>query len=203
MSTQAKILNLLNRQPHTIIELADALGVTRNSAYIQITKLEAAGLIHKKAQRKSTNAGKPAYEYQTAQGSEDTFSQAYKPLIGSIVEVLEREIPLKERKKLFSKAGIEMAVKAGLSGSGDFESNLDRALDILNELGAMAEVTQVDGQLILSSHSCPVATSVRADVETCNLVSAFLSEATSSNVTSQCKKEGNLICQFAIDCPAQ
>ena len=203
MSTQAKILNLLNRRAYTVIELAQALGMTRNSAYLQVTRLEAAGLIEKKEQRRSDLAGKPAFEYQTAVGSEDTFSQAYKPLIGSIVEVLEKEVPLARRKKIFAKAGEEMAVKAGLPGDGDINRNVELAVNVLNSLGALAEVEEQDGQMVLSSFSCPVATSVRADTETCNLVSAFLSKATSCEVMAQCKRQGNLVCQFVIRHPSK
>ncbi len=200
MSTQAKILNLLNRQPYTVIELANALEITRNSAHLQIAKLEASGLIQKMDRRRVESAGKPAFEYQIVEGSEDTFSDAYKPLVGSIVEVLEQEMSLEGRKKIFHKAGVEMAIKAGLTGSGDAKSNLDRAVAVLNSLGAMAEVEETGDHLTLSSFSCPVAASVRADTQTCNLVAAFLGKATSSRVVSKCKKEGNLICQFAIHC---
>ncbi|MCW8884565.1 MAG: ArsR family transcriptional regulator [Motiliproteus sp.] len=199
MATSKKILNLLNRQPMTVSELSEILSITRNSTHLQLTRLEAAGQIRRKAQRRSESAGKPAYEYELIEGNEDVNSQAYKPLNDSLLETLAGELPDQERRKLLRKAGRLMAQKAGLKPQGDVIQDLTKAVDVVNELGAMAEISSNDSNYLVTSYSCPVATSVRCDSETCSLVAAFFSEATDRNVISTCQRQKRLVCQFELE----
>ena len=175
MTTSNRIINLLNRDSMTVAELATELGITRNSVHLQITRLEAAGLLERLQQRRSNNAGKPAYEYRTVAGSEDTYSSAYKSVLESLMQVLAVELPIERRQLLLQQAGQLLARNAGLQPAGNIDTDLKHAVDAVNSLGAMAEITDNDNHLIVTSYSCPVATSVRSEPETCSLVAAFFS----------------------------
>jgi len=198
MTTPNKIMNLLNRRAMTVIELAAELGITRNSVHLHITRLEAAGLLERIQPRRTSNAGKPAYEYRLRAGSEDTYSSAYKPVLESLMQVLALELPLKHRQKLLRQAGQALARNAGLQPVGIIETDLKQAVDAVNTLGAMAEITCEEERMLVTSYSCPVASSVRSEPQTCSLVAAFFAEATGQTVTSKCWHECRLVCQFEL-----
>ena len=198
MTTSNRITNLLNRRSMTVAELATELGITRNSVHLQITRLEAAGLLERVQQRRSNNAGKPAYEYRAVAGSEDAYSSAYKSILESLMQVLAVELPIERRQLLLQQAGQLLARNAGLQPVGNIETDLRQAVDAVNSLGAMAEIADNKTCLTVTSYSCPVATSVRSEPETCSLVAAFFSEATGKAVVSKCWHECRLVCQFEV-----
>ncbi len=91
MDTAQKITDLLNRDPATVTELATALGISRNSAHLQVTKLEAAGIIEKYLPDTKSGVGKPAHRYRVKPGGEDAFSSAYKSILVGLIEILGTE----------------------------------------------------------------------------------------------------------------
>ena len=103
MNTPQKIINLLNQNPLTVSQLAEVLGISRNSVHLQVTRLEASGTIEKCLERISDGAGKPATQYRTAVGGEDTYSTAYKPIVDAMLSAISEDFPEKQRLKLLKK----------------------------------------------------------------------------------------------------
>ena len=199
MSTSTKIINLLNRKAWTVNELAEKLSISRNAAHLQISKLEALGVIEKNMQRHPTGAGKPAYEYCTVAGKEDTYSSAYKPLLDVMMQTMGDDLTAKARKRLFENTGRALAISAGLKSSTDLKKDVKKALKAVNELGAMAELTCKDKKNYISCYSCPVATLVHTEPLTCQLVAAFFSEATEGKISVKCSRDKTVICGFLIE----
>lgn len=199
MTTPHKITNLLNRKPLTINELAMELGISRNSVHLQVGKLEAAGIIEKRNRSQSSGAGKPAYYYRTAGGSEDSFSAAYKPVASGLIETISKDLPESERVKLLEKAGRSMARSAELSPTADFYNDIQKSVDAANALGAMAELTAKKKKPYVSCHSCPVASLVHTDPLMCRMVAAFFSEATGKKVSVKCKHDRAVVCGFSFE----
>lgn len=198
MPTAQKILNLLNRRAMRVSELAAALGVSRNSAYVQIAKLEATGAVDKIRPEATSTVGKPAFQYRTASRHEDTFSAAYKAVIGSLVEAIGDRLPEPARIELLEEAGRLLADAAGLASTTDFDSDLQRALDAVNALGAMAEVAGSEPPPTIRCHTCPIATLVHKDPTLCHLVASFFSAATGRPVAVQCRRDRTVVCGFSF-----
>jgi len=196
MKTTNKITNLLNKKPFTIQELATELGISRNSVHLQIRKLEAAGVVEKLAQRMSASAGKPAYQYRTSVGQEDVHSSAYKPVLDMLVKTIGEDLSDARRLKLFEETGRSLAKASGLKPGDDLRADIQKSIDAVNSLGAMAELTATGSSTSISCHSCPLATLVHHEPMTCCLVAAFFSEASGQDVSVECRKEGTVVCRF-------
>ena len=199
MGTENKITDLLNRQPLTIPELAEKLGISRNSVHLQVRKLEAAGAIEKQDLRMSSAAGKPAFQYRTTAGGEDVHSSAYKPVLDSLVKTISANLPQKDRLKLFENAGRSMAQASGLSPGDDVNESIRKSVEAVNALGAMAEMTTKGKNCYVSCHSCPVATIVHHEPMTCHMVAAFFAEASGKKVSVECKRNGTVVCGFKFN----
>ena len=199
MTTAQKITNLLNRKERTINELATDLGISRNSVHLQVGKLEAAGIVEKFERDKPAGAGKPAYRYRTVAGSEDSFSSAYKPVLSGLIQVISTDLPESARRELLEKTGRTLARDAGLEPTQNFGVDLQKSIDAVNALGAMAELKRKQNEAYVSCHSCPVATLVHADPLVCRMVAAFFSEATGKRVCVQCRHQGSVVCGFSFN----
>ncbi len=203
MQTAQRILNLLNRKPLRVSELAEALGISRNSAYVQVTKLEAAGVIEKlrpasHSSETPSTVGKPAFRYRTAARHEDTYSAAYKTVLTSLIDTLGTRLDEEARRELLEQAGRHLAGAAGLAPTADFASDFQRALEAVNGLGAMAEDASVDDTPSIRCHTCPIATLVHKEPAMCSLVASFFSAATDRPVTVRCQHERTVVCGFSF-----
>lgn len=199
MTTSHKITNLLNKNPLTINELSLELGISRNSVHLQVSKLEAAGIVEKFQRNEASGAGKPAYCYRTVAGNEDSFSSAYKPVLAGLIQTIRDDLSEKERVHLLERAGYALAQSAGLNAGDSFDEDINKALDTANTLGAMAELNQTDDGAYVSCHSCPVATMVHTDPLMCRMMAAFFAQATGKQVEVKCRREGALVCGFAFE----
>jgi len=196
MGTTNKITDLLNREPLTIQELATELGISRNSVHLQIRKLEAAGIVEKQEQRMSNTAGKPAYRYRTTAGNEDVHSLAYKPVLDTLVYTISADLPDAVRLDLFENTGRSLAQANGLQPGSNVRADIQKSVDVVNSLGAMAELSHDGNTNYVSCHSCPLATLVHHEPMTCCLVAAFFAEASGRKVSVDCKREGTVVCGF-------
>lgn len=196
MGTSSKITDLLNRAPLTIQEIATELGISRNSAHLQVRKLEAEGVVEKQELRMSKSAGKPAYQYRTTAGNEDAHSLAYKPVMDILIQTLSADLPENKRRELLENTGRALARTNGLQAGGNPATDIQKAVNTVNSMGASAEFTSKGKTNYVTCHSCPVATMVHREPLTCQMVGAFFSEATGRKVTVQCKKNGTVVCGF-------
>ena len=199
MSNTSKITNLLNQQALTINELALELGISRNSVHQQVTRLEAAGTIVKLQQRPADGAGKPAYQYKIAAGKEDIHSEAFKPVLNALIQSISEDLPEKSRLHLLEKAGRTLARESGLQPTSTLETDIQKSVEAVNALGAMAEVKSDSDHYNISCFSCPVATLVHKEPMTCKLVAAFFSEACGKSVTVRCRRSDTVVCGFSIE----
>ncbi|MFK7995818.1 MAG: helix-turn-helix transcriptional regulator [Granulosicoccus sp.] len=196
MGTTNKITDLLNRSPLTIQELATELGISKNSAHVQVRKLEAAGVIVKHEQRHPNGAGKPAYQYKTSAGHEDVHSTAYKPVLDVLMQTISTDFPEKGRLQLLEKTGRSLAKASGLQPGPNLTVSIQQSVDTVNSLGATAELTKKGKNHYVVCHSCPVATLVHKEPLTCHMVASFFAEASGREVSVQCKKNGTVVCGF-------
>jgi len=199
MSTTQKITDLLNREPLTVIELATRLGISRNSVHQHVTRLHAAGVLVLMPDRAPEGAGKPARQYRTAARNEDFHSEAYKPVLASLIQTISTDLTAKQRVNVLENTGRALAQAAGLEAKGNLKTDIQKSVDAVNSLGAMAELEQEGNNFRITCFSCPVASLVHSEPMTCRMVAAFFSEASGKQVTVDCRKDETVVCGFNFE----
>lgn len=193
------MVNLLNRKAWTVNELSKELNISRNSVHQQMMKLEANGIVQKFPRAPTGVAGKPAFEYRTVAGREDTGSTAYKPLLQVLLQTINEKLSAKEKRNLLVQAGKNMSDASGCTPSGDLKADIETSLAAVNSLGAQAELVEEDGIKKVQCFSCPIASLVHAEPMACQLVAAFFSRSTGRQVTIQCEHRETVVCGFRFE----
>jgi predicted ArsR family transcriptional regulator len=201
VSTKSDILSLLQREPLTVEQLCERLGVTRNAVNVQIKRLEAEGLVRSGELRRRGELGKPATPYEAAPGSEDVASRAYRVFLLSLLGVLKEELGESVLGEMLERTGRRLAREAGLAKPADFETGLRAAMAAADALGASTEAIVQPGGVMVRNYSCPVGTAVRGEAGVCRALASFFSEATGRPASVHCMREGRLICQYLIKRP--
>ena len=75
---------------------------------------------------------------------------------------------------------------------------LEAAINILNELGGLAELEQQDETYIIRGYSCPLATAVPSHPEVCGLAASLLAKLVGVPVLEQCECGEKVGCRFVI-----
>lgn len=198
MTTRDKILKLLREQPRTITELAEHLNLARNAISVQIDRLTADAIVLKGEIRQSESAGKPAREYLIAPGTEDQGSSAYQPFVESLLKTLPGHLDQKQRKLLLENVGRNMAKDVGFSNEGKLKQRIEKAIAVVNHLGATAELEEEKSNIVVKNISCPLASAVRSEPCVCDAVAAFFTEATGAKTKADCHYGEKLVCRYVI-----
>lgn len=199
MATREKILAAVQRQPLTVAEICEKLGVTRNAVNVQLKQLEASGLARAAATRQGVGAGKPAVVYEATVGSEDVASGAYRPFLLGLLAVMREKMSADALAELLDATGRQLAREAGLANPPDFDSGLRAAMAVADSLGATTETAPHEKGVMVRNYSCPVASAVRSESCVCRAIAAFFSEATGRPATEMCLRKGRVICQYLIE----
>lgn len=198
MTTKNDVLRALQREPLTVVQLCEHLGVTRNAVNVQLKQLEAEGKVRRSSALQTGSPGKPAVIYEAAPGSEDSASGAYRVFLLGLLATLGKQLSGQQLETVLEETGRRLARENKLPVSADFNKNLAQAMAIVDALGANAEAV-ADGETVLvRNYSCPVAGAVRESPCVCKAMAAYFSEATGRPVTEECLREGRLICQYRI-----
>jgi predicted ArsR family transcriptional regulator len=198
VTTKSDVLTALQREPLTVVQLCELLGVTRNAINVQLKQLEAEGLVHRSSQLQSGTPGKPAIVYEAAPGSEDASSSAYQVFLLALLATLGNRLNRKQLEDVLAETGRSLARENGLPASADFRANLAQAMAIVDALGANTEAVADGDAIMVRNYSCPVASAVRETPCVCKAMAAYFSEATGRPVSEHCLREGRLICQYRI-----
>src|SRR5688572_13213377 len=101
-TTKGKILIMLCRAPHTVVELADQLRVTRNAVRAQLERLERDGLVAKAGARPGVR--RPHVEYELTTEALGLFPRAYEPALTHLVNVLSDRLRPSTTRALLREA---------------------------------------------------------------------------------------------------
>jgi predicted ArsR family transcriptional regulator len=194
-STRDKILTLLRRASRTVEELAQALELTDNAVRAHLTVLERDGLVQQSGRRRSSS--KPATVYDLTPTAEELFSKAYGPVLRQLLEELNERLPTEEVEAVMRAAGRHLAATWPVP-SGEVRTRLERAVDVLNELGGLAELERRDGTYAIRGYSCPLAAVVPGHPEVCHLAASLLTELVGMPVQEQCDRGEKASCCFVV-----
>lgn len=196
-STRGRIVRLLRRDNHTVEELAQALDLTDNAIRAHLVTLERDGLVQQRGIRRGSS--KPASVYGLTAQAEALFPKAYDQILDHVLAVLGERMSAGEIETLLREAGRRVA--SGWSvPSGDLRMRLEAAVEVLNELGGLAELEQGDDQYCIRGYSCPLAAAVTDHPEVCHLAETLLSQIVDAPVQERCVHGDTSHCLFVVPC---
>ncbi len=194
-STRGRIVLLLRRAGQTVEELAQALNLTDNAVRAHLTTLERDGFVRQQGERRG--GGKPAYVYQLSPDAEQLFPKAYGPALRQLLEVLNEDMTPGEVEALMRRTGQRLAAGWQLP-IGDLDSRLQKAIEVLNELGGLAELEKRDGIYYIHGYSCPLAAVVPGHPEVCHLAETMLTELVGMPIQQCCDGNVEAHCCFKV-----
>lgn len=150
--TRRAILNLLKRRDSSVSELSSQLGLSQTATRQHLFILERDGLITETSVK--GDLGRPKILYSLMEKAEELFPKLYPELTKWIIsDMIERE-GAESVRALMGRLGTKQAsfYKNRVRGDRDVES----VVNILNELGAFAEVEPAGDKTLLKVCNCPL-----------------------------------------------
>jgi predicted ArsR family transcriptional regulator len=197
-STRGQIVTLLRRSNRTVEDLARALDLTDNGVRAHLAVLERDGIVRQRGSvRRSSGGGKPAYVYELTQEGEDLFPKAYEPTLRRLLEILSDQLGPEESEALLRSVGRRLAEERSTRANGA-QARLETAVEVLNELGGLAELEERDGAVVIRGYSCPLAGVTPDHPEVCRMAEALVAEVAGVSVHEHCDRGERPRCCFEI-----
>jgi predicted ArsR family transcriptional regulator len=197
-TTRGRVVQLLRRAGRTVEELAQVLELTDNAVRAHLATLERDGLVQQLSLRRG--GGKPAAVYGLTAEAERLFPKAYGPLLRQFLDVLAERVPPETLEQIAREVGHRVARPQAGRG-GDLPARVDRALDLLRELGGLVELGERDGSPVIRGYSCPLAAALPGHPEVCRLAEAMLEDVIGAPVRERCERGDPPRCAFEIGSP--
>jgi predicted ArsR family transcriptional regulator len=77
-------------------------------------------------------------------------------------------------------------------------ARLKTAVEVLNELGGLAELEERDGALVIRGYSCPLAGVTPEHPEVCRMAEALVAEVAGVSVQEHCERGERPRCCFEV-----
>src|SRR5215213_6325282 len=197
-STRGRIVTLLRRSSRTVEDLARALDLTDNGVRAHLAILERDGIVRQRGSvRRGSSGGKPAYVYELTVEAEDLFPKAYEPTLRRLLDVLSDQIGPEESEALLRSVGRRLAEEHYTQADG-VHARLEAAVEVLNELGGLAELEERDGTVVIRGYSCPLAGVTPDHPEVCRMAETLIAELAGVSVHEQCDRGERPRCCFEI-----
>jgi predicted ArsR family transcriptional regulator len=198
-TTRGKVVALLRRGGMTTDQLAQALGLTDNAIRAHLATLERDGVVQASGERRDGRVGKPATIYHIAPDAEPLFSRAYIPFLTSLLAALGERLSREELENLLAAVGSHLAATVRRP-SGDLRQRVRAASKLLNDLGGLSSVDEIDQgrRYVIRSRGCPIGLAVSERPEVCEAIVTLLSKMTGADVRSCCQRSGRPSCCFEV-----
>jgi predicted ArsR family transcriptional regulator len=118
-------------------------------------------------------------------------------VLDRLLESLGQRLPVEVLEEVVRDAGRRMALERPLPRGGVRERAVAAAA-VLDELGGLAEVREVDGLLLISAWTCPLAAVVPGHPELCRLLEALLADIVGAPVRERCDRREPPRCSFEV-----
>jgi predicted ArsR family transcriptional regulator len=198
-STRGRIVTRLRRSNRTVEDLARALDLTDNGVRAHLAVLERDGIVRQRGsvRRSSGGGGKPAYLYELTQEAEELFPKAYEPTLGRLLDVLSERLGPEGSEALLRSVGRRLAEEHSTRADGG-HARLETAVEVLNELGGLAELEERDGALVIRGYSCPLGGVTPEHPEVCRMAEALVGEVAGMTVHEHCDRGERPRCYFEV-----
>jgi predicted ArsR family transcriptional regulator len=196
-STRGRIVRLLRKARQSVNDLASSLGLTDNAVRANLARLERDGLIEQAGSRPSFR--KPESVYDITPAAEQLFAKAYAPVLATVLRVMESHLDERELDAQLREVGRQLAAPH-LEALAKLqpEERGTRTLEILEQLGGLAELEQRDGGLFVRGFGCPFSQVVAQHPKLCIVAEAMVGELLGRPVTEQCERQGRPRCCFVV-----
>jgi predicted ArsR family transcriptional regulator len=189
---------MLRRSKCTVEDLARALDLTDNGVRAHLAVLERDAIVRQRGSlRRRSGGGKPAYVYELTQEGEELFPKAYEPTLGWLLDVLSERVGLEESEALLRSVGRRLAEEHSTRADGA-HARLESAVEVLNELGGLAELEERDGALVIQGYSCPLGGVTPEHPEVCRMAEALVAEVAGVSVQEHCERGERPRCCFKV-----
>lgn len=200
-SSRGRLVAELRCGPHTVEELAQVLGVTPNAVRLHLQALERDGLVRLAGTRRPDGAGKPAHVYEMIPGADVRFSRAYAPMLGAVLEAMAAKLEPTVMEAMLREAGRAIAADLAPVVARSSEDPIDRATQLITELGGQATIEQRNGTAVLRGCGCMLGAVTGEHPIMCRAVETILSEVTGTSVREECQRGDRVNCRFTITLP--
>ena len=196
-STRGRIVAYLRGADATVNDLAEHLGLTDNAVRSHLLSLERDGLVKQSGLRKGSR--KPHFAYQLTSDGEHLFPKAYDALLNQFMTVFKDRLAPKVFKDALHAVGRSLAAEQHrVSRKLSLERRAQSALQTLEAIGGSPRLEKSDGELRITSQSCPLASVVAEHPETCQMVETLISELVGVKTTEQCDRTETPRCCFVL-----
>ena len=196
-STRGRVVGLLRGKSGTVIELAEALGLTDNAVRAHLLSLERDGLIRQSGVQRGPR--KPHFAYVLTSEAENLFPKAYDVLLNQLITALKGRLSPAALEGVLREVGRSMAAQQSSDKSqGGFESRVQRAVEVLKALGGSARVEREEDKLIIRSGACPLSEAVVEHPEVCELAEALVAEVVGVPARERCDRGESPKCRFEL-----
>ena len=195
-STRGRIISYLRGSQATVNDLSEHLGLTDNAVRAHLLTLERDGLIKQSGVRKGLR--KPHYAYELTTEGEHLFPKAYDALLNRFIAVFKHRLTPKIFNEALHAVGRSLAADHKVAPNLSLERRTQAALRTLESIGGSPQLERIDGQLSITSNSCPLSAVVTEHPETCQMVKTLVSELVGVRVVEQCDRSDTPRCRFVL-----
>jgi len=195
-STRGRMVMLLRRNDLTVNGLAAELGLTDNAVRAHLLSLERDGLVTQKGMVKGIR--KPHYIYGLSDYARELFPRPYGLLFNRLLSSLRSVLS----PSVFIERIRDIGFGIGKENKDSLDTNMnqrvDRAIAAIESLGGSATAASENGQITISSNSCPFSEAVREHPEVCKITESMLSEILETDVVESCDRSLSPKCCFQV-----
>ena len=163
-STSDQILLLLkSKGPAQTKAIAEAMGVTRQAARLQMEKLHAEGLVEHVTER--MGVGRPRRSWSLSAKGDERFPNTHAQLTIELLEAVRSELGDEGLDRLIKRReeATEIGYRQALASATTLEQRLDRLAQVRAAEGYMAEWSpNHDGTYLLIENHCPICAAAAA-----------------------------------------
>ncbi len=196
--TRDRLLRLVLREPQTVEQIARGLGLTKNAVRSQLVILQRERIVEVRGQVKGSR--RPAAVYGVRAGADLPSSKAYPAVLTHLVKVLAGREEPRAFAAVMRDLGRSVA-HAVARPSGSPRERIEGAAAFLRSLGSLAEISEEDDRVMITSDGCPLAQVVTAEPRACKAMEALLNQLTGLPVKERCDHRDHPSCRFEIKLP--
>ena len=186
---------MLRRSSLTANELAARLGLTHNAVRGHLAALQHEGLVREGGLQPS--GSRPAVIYELVPEAEAVLSRAYIPFVAHLVRVLQQRLHPGQLDEVMRAVGRSLAAEWPPL-RGELPRRVEAASRLLEELGSLNEIDQLDGGFVIRGYGCLLSAAVHGRPEVCRAMESLLAELLETAVEECCDRSARPRCCFEI-----
>ncbi|MFQ5815470.1 MAG: helix-turn-helix transcriptional regulator [Candidatus Hydrothermarchaeaceae archaeon] len=199
MDSKQEILNALTREDLTVDELCEKLGISPTAVRQHLESLAAGGHVVRISVKQER--GRPKFVYSLTEKGEATLPKAYQEFLERLMDELLEYEGIAGIKRLLTRAAKRNAVRYKDRFEGKaLEEKVELLGEILNEIGAHAEIKKSDGKFEIDVYNCLLSNVAKKyDPVICEYDATLLETLLGRRIKKiRSKTKGEKCCSFEV-----